>query len=89
MNDIHEPMDAVSRLYQQLDEKISSQGGLGNILGMNRRLREAMSALNSNDLVMLLREIDRARQALDTLKVDIGEIHALKEALELAPPRIV
>ncbi len=88
MNDIKGPMETVARLCQQLDEKTSSQGGLGNVLGMTRKIREAIAAINSNDLQTLLREIDRTKQALDALKEDIAEIYSLKEVYGSAAPRI-
>ena len=67
-----------------MDEKLSEQGGIENILGRHRRLREAVFAINSSDLVMLLEEIDRAKQALDTLKTGIADLRTLKETFKSA-----
>ncbi len=88
MNEIKGPMETVSRLYQQLDEKTSTQGGLENVLGMNRKMRGAMAAINSSDLQTLLREIDRTKQALDILKEDIVAICTLKEVFESTTHRV-
>ncbi len=88
MNEITGPMETVSRLYQQLDEKTSTQGGLENVLGMNRKMRGAMAVINSNDLQTLLREIDRTRHALDILKEDIVAIWTLKEVFDSTTHRV-
>jgi predicted translin family RNA/ssDNA-binding protein len=84
MNDLRGSFDAISRIYQQLDEKLSQQGGIEDILAMHRRLREAVFAISNGDLVILLEEIDRAKQALDRLKGDIAGLSSLKEAFKSA-----
>jgi ubiquinone biosynthesis protein UbiJ len=84
MNDIKGTVEAVTQLYQQLDEKLSQQGGLQNILGMHRRLREAVFAINSSELAMFLNEIERVKQTLDTLKADLAGLQSLKDAFKSA-----
>lgn len=84
MNDIRGAVEAVTQLCQQLDEKLSQQGGLKNTLGMHRKLREAVFAINSTELATLLNEIERARQTLDMLKADIAGLQSLKDAFKSA-----
>jgi hypothetical protein len=82
MDDIKGPIDTVSRLYQQLDEKISESGGLGNLFGLHRKFRDALEAITGTELVVFLSEIQRAKEALNRLQDEIIEIHALKQAFE-------
>ena len=82
MDDMKGPIDTVSRLYQQLDEKISESGGLGNLSGLHRKFRAALEEITSTELVVLLNEIQRAKEALNRLQNEIIEIHALKQAVE-------
>jgi predicted translin family RNA/ssDNA-binding protein len=84
MNDIKGTVEAVTQLYQQLDEKLSQQGGLQNILSMHRRLREAVFAINSGELATFLNEIERVKQTLDTLKADLAGLQSLRDALKSA-----
>src|SRR5262245_48981550 len=82
MDDVKGTIEGVSRLYQQLDEKISENGGLGNLFGLHRRFRDTLEAVSVSELVTLLSEIQRARDALDHLRGEIIEIHAVKQAIE-------
>lgn len=82
MDDMKGPIEGVSRLYQQLDEKISESGGLGNLFGLHRKFRDALEAISVSELVTLLSEIQRAKDALSHLQEQIIEIHALKQAVE-------
>jgi hypothetical protein len=82
MDDVKGPLDTVSQLYQQLDEKISESGGLENLFGLHRKFRAALEVITGTELVVLLSEIQRAKDALNRLQDEIIEIHALRQAFE-------
>jgi len=82
-------MDGVARLYQQLDEKISSKGGVQNLFGMNRKIREALETISLGELDNMLNEIHRAKEGLARLQEDVVEIRVLKEILSAPTPRQV
>ena len=81
MDDMRGHIDGVGRLYQQLDEKISEKGGMGNLFSMRRKMREALENISIVELENLLTEIQRAKEALDRLQEDVVEIRLLKEVL--------
>jgi len=72
-------MEVVTRLYQQLDEKITDNGGMQNLFGMNRKIRQALETITIGDLDNVLNEIHRAKEGLNRLQEDIIEIRVLKE----------
>lgn len=76
--------EGVSRLYQQLDEKIAERGGLGNLFGLRSKLREGLDAINSSELDTLLNEIHRTREALNQLQEEVIELRFLKEVFSSA-----
>jgi hypothetical protein len=77
-------VEGVSRLYQQLDEKIAERGGLGNLFGLRSKLREGLDAINSSELDTLLNEIHRTREALNQLQEEVIELRFLKEVFSSA-----
>lgn len=77
-------IEGVSRLYQQLDEKIAERGGLGNLFGLRSKLRESLDAISSSELDNLLNEIHRTREALNQLQEEVIELRFLKEVLSTA-----
>lgn len=72
-------LEGVSRLYQQLDEKISEKGGLGNLFGLRSKLRESLEAISSSELDNLLNEVHRTREALNRLQEEVIELRFMKE----------
>lgn len=84
MDDTTSQIEGVSRLYQQLDEKIAERGGLGNLFGLRRKIRESLDGVTINELDTMLSEIIRAKEALSRLQEDIVEIRVLKEVLSSA-----
>ncbi len=42
MDDVKSQMEGVTRIYQQLDEKITDHGGVQNLFGINRKIRQAL-----------------------------------------------
>lgn len=76
--------EGVSRLYQQLDEKISERGGLGNLFGLRSKLRESLESISSSELDTLLNEIHRTREALNRLQDEVIELRFLKEVFSSA-----
>ena len=79
MEDVKSQMEVVARLYQQLDEKITDSGGMQNLFGMNRKIRQALETITIGDLDNVLNEIHRAKEGLNRLQEDIIEIRVLKE----------
>lgn len=88
MDEIKEHMDGVGRLYQQLDEKISDKGGLGNLFGLHGKLRESLEAISPSELDGLLNEIHRSREALNRLQDEVTELRFLKEVFTSATSRV-
>ena len=84
MNDIRGAFETLNRVYQRVDEELSQQGGIDNILSMHQRLREALFAISSSELTRLLEEIERATQALETLKSGVDGLRSLKDAFKSA-----
>jgi hypothetical protein len=80
-------MEVVTRLYQQLDEKITNDGGMQNLFGMNRKIRQALDSIPIGDLDNILNEIHRAKEGLTRLQEDVIEIRVLKEVLNTGSPR--
>jgi hypothetical protein len=81
VEELKNQMEGVTRLYQQLDEKISPTGGVQNLFGMNRKLREALETITIGELDSMLTEIHRAKEGLTRLQEEIVEIRVLKEVL--------
>lgn len=84
MDDMTGQIEGVGRLYQQLDEKINEKGGLGNLFGLRRKMRETLEGISISELDNLLSEIIRAKEALLRLQEEIVEIRVLKEVLTSA-----
>jgi hypothetical protein len=82
-------MESVTRLYQQLDEKITDDGGMQNLFGMNRKIRQALESISIGDLDNMLNEIHRAKEGLTRLQENVIEIRVLKEVLSSGPSRTV
>ncbi len=89
MDDVKSQMEGVTRIYQQLDEKITDHGGVQNLFGINRKIRQALESITIGDLDNMINEIHRAKEGLTRLQEDIIEIRVLKEVLSSAPPRPV
>jgi hypothetical protein len=81
VEELKSQMEGVTRLYQQLDEKISPNGGVQNLFGMNRKIREALETITIGELDSMLTEIHRASEGLARLQEEIVEIRVLKEVL--------
>ena len=45
MDDVKSQMEGVTRIYQQLDEKITDHGGVQNLFGINRKIRQALESI--------------------------------------------
>lgn len=86
MDDVKSQMESVTRLYQQLDEKITHDGGMQNLLGMNRKIRQALESISIGDLDDMLNEIHRAKEGLARLQEDVIEIRMVKEVLTSSRP---
>ena len=76
--------EGVRRSYQQLDDKISERGGLGNLFDLRSKLRESLDAINPTELDLLLNEIHRTREALNHLQEEVIELRFLKEVFASA-----
>lgn len=81
MDDVKSQMEGVTRVYGQLDEKISENGGVQNLFGMNRKIRQALESISLGELDNMLNEIHRAKEGLTRLQEDVVEIRVLKEVL--------
>ena len=81
MDEVKNQMDTVTRLYFDLDTKIASQGGVENLFGLNRKIRETLDSISMGELDNLLNEIHRAKEGLTRLQADIVEIRILKEVV--------
>ncbi|HWX78024.1 MAG TPA: hypothetical protein VNY32_11120 [Candidatus Acidoferrales bacterium] len=89
MDDVKSQMEGVTRLYQQLDEKITDDGGMQNLFGMNRKIRQALESITIGDLDNMLNEIHRAKEGLTRLQENVIEVRVLKEVLSSGPSRVV
>jgi hypothetical protein len=89
VDDVKSQMDVVTRLYQELDEKITDNGGMQNLFGMNRKIRQALETITIGDLDNVLNEIHRAKEGLNRLQEDIVELRVLKEVWSSSPARPV
>jgi hypothetical protein len=81
MDDVKSQMEGVTRMYQQIDEKINEHGGFQNLFGMNRKMRQALDTISIGDLDNILTEIHRAKEGLTRLQDDVVELRVLKEIL--------
>jgi len=81
MDDVKNQMEGVTRTYTELDNKMADKGGVQNLFGMNRKIREALESITLGELDSLLAEIHRAKEGLTRLQEDIVEIRVLKEVL--------
>lgn len=81
MDDVKSQMEGVTRVYAQMDEKISENGGVQNLFGMNRKIRQALESISLGELDNMLNEIHRAKEGLTRLQEDVVEIRVLKEVL--------
>jgi hypothetical protein len=89
VDDVKSQMEGVTRVYQQLDAKISENGGVQNLFGMNRKIRQALESITIGELDNMLNEIHRAKEGLTRLQEDVVEIRVLKEVLSSPAPRQV
>jgi hypothetical protein len=89
VDDVKSQMEGVTRLYQQLDEKITDDGGMQNLFGMNQKIRQALESITIGDLDNMLNEIHRAKEGLTRLQENVIEIRVLKEVLSSGPARPV
>ena len=87
VDDVKSQMEGVTRVYQQLDAKISENGGVQNLFGMNRKIRQALESITIGELDNMLNEIHRAKEGLTRLQEDVVEIRVLKEVLSSPAPR--
>jgi hypothetical protein len=87
VDDVKSQMESVTRLYQQLDEKITDDGGMQNLFGMNRKIRQALESITIGDLDNMLNEIHRAKEGLTRLQENVIEVRVLKEVLSSGPSR--
>ena len=81
MDDVKSQMEGVTRVYVELDNKISDKGGVQNLFGMNRKIREALETISIAEIDSMLAEIHRAKEGLTRLQEDVVEIRVLKEVL--------
>jgi hypothetical protein len=81
VEELKSQMEGVTRIYQQLDEKVSPNGGVQSLFSMNRRLREVLQTITIGELDSMLTEIHRAKEGLTRLQEEIVEIRVLKEVL--------
>jgi hypothetical protein len=81
VDDVKGQMEGVTRVYTELDNKISDKGGVQNLFGMNRKIRQALETITLGELDSMLAEIHRAKEGLTRLQEDIVEIRVLKEVL--------
>jgi hypothetical protein len=84
VDDVKSQMEGVTRVYIELDNKISDKGGVQNLFGMNRKIRQALESISIGELDSMLAEIHRAKEGLTRLQEDVVEIRVLKEVL--SPP---
>lgn len=87
MDDVKNQMEGLTRLYLELDAKIAPDGGVQNLFGMNRKMRQALETITIGELDSLLSEIHRAKEGLTRLQEDVVEIRVLKEVLTSNPMR--
>jgi len=87
VEDVKNQMEGVTRLYHQLDQKISDNGGVANLFGMNRKIRQALETISIGELDNLLNEIHRAKEGLTRLQEDVVELRVLKEVLNPSAAR--
>lgn len=81
MDDVKNQMEGLTRTYTELDNKIAEKGGVQNLFGMNRKLRQALESISIGELDSMLAEIHRAIEGLTRLQEDVIEIRLLKEVL--------
>lgn len=81
VDDVKSQMEGVTRVYNELDNKISENGGVQNLFGMNRKIRQALESISIGELDSMLAEIHRAKEGLTRLQEDVVEIRVLKEVL--------
>jgi len=81
VDDVKSQMEGLTRVYIDLDNKISDKGGMQNLFGMNRKIRQALESISLGELDSMLGEIHRAKEGLTRLQEDVVEIRVLKEVL--------
>jgi hypothetical protein len=81
VDDVKSQIEGVTRVYIELDNKISDKGGVQNLFGMNRNIRHALESITIGELDSMLAEIHRAKEGLTRLQEDVVEIRVLKQVL--------
>lgn len=81
MDELKSQMEGVTRVYIELDNKISDKGGVQTLFGMNRKIRQALESITIGELDSMLAEIHRAKEGLTRLQEEVVEIRVLKEVL--------
>ncbi len=80
MDRLNVSFDRLNRLFRHLDEMISVKGGLDNLFGLHGKLRESLETISTGELDTLLNEIQKSREALDSLQDNVTDLRLLKEA---------
>lgn len=70
MEDVKSQMEGLTRVYIDLDNKISDKGGMQNLFGMNRKIRQALESISIGELDSMLGEIHRAKEGLTRLQFE-------------------
>jgi hypothetical protein len=81
VDEVKNQMENVTRLYFDIDTKISDHGGVQNLFGLNRKIRETLESISMGELDNLLNEIHRAKEGLTRLQEEVVEIRILKEVM--------
>jgi len=74
VDDVKSQMEGLTRVYIDLDNKISDKGGM-------HKIRQALESISIGELDSMLGEIHRAKEGLTRLQEDVVEIRVLKEVL--------
>ena len=80
MDDVKSQMEGVTR-----GRKDYHHGGVQNLFGINRKIRQALESITIEDLDNMLNEIHRAKEGLTRPQEDVVEIRVLKEVLTATP----
>ena len=81
MDDVKSQMEGVSRVYNELDNKVSDQGGVQNLFGMNAKFARHWNRSASANSIRCLPKYTAPRKDSTRLQEDVVEIRVLKIVL--------
>ena len=82
---VREQLDRILAGYQELELRLSSSGGIANLLSIYEQVRREIERLSYEELDRMTREIKAVVEALLKMEYELRRIHRLKQVFDGRP----